>query len=266
MKFIEPSVTIVKGLSPLQKIALIARVCTGTQDKAETTPEAALAFCRKLLDMGHTSPFEHARVIVPYDPNKQKHLRFKGKAPYGIASRIENVGVWSYAINARDLLAEGRTLEEIGWYEDADGYLTACFDISIGISRELCRHRSMSFMERSTRWCSWKPEEGGIEFVAPENYHESQHMETNYNAAFMLAETFYYAMLKHGNPREMARSVLPLATATRLYVTGTFEHWAALLRLRLGKRAHPAMRRIMQQLCELPDFPVEIKNMVNHED
>ena len=83
MKFIEPSVTIVKGLSPLQKIALIARVCTGTQDKAETTPEAALAFCRKLLDMGHTSPFEHARVIVPYDPNKQKHLRFKGKAPYG---------------------------------------------------------------------------------------------------------------------------------------------------------------------------------------
>ena len=65
MKFIEPSVTIVKGLPPLQKIALIARVCTGTQDKAETTPEAALAFCRKLLNMGHTSPFEHARVIVP---------------------------------------------------------------------------------------------------------------------------------------------------------------------------------------------------------
>ena len=65
MKFIEPKAEIIKGLPPLQKIALIARVCTGTQDKAETTPEAALAFCRKLLNMGHTSPFEHARVIVP---------------------------------------------------------------------------------------------------------------------------------------------------------------------------------------------------------
>ena len=260
MKFIEPSVTIVKGLPPLQKIALIARVCTGTQDKAETTPETALAFCRKLLNMGHTSPFEHARVIVPYDPNKQKHLRFKGKAPYGIASRIENVGVWSYAINARDLLAEGRTLEEIGWYEDADGYLTACFDISIGISRELCRHRSMSFMERSTRWCSWSPEDGGVEFVRPAHILNPEVLAL----ACSNAEDEYFAMLANSEAREFARDVLPLATATRLYVTGTFEHWAALLRLRLGKRAHPEMRRIMGMLCELPDFPAEIKNMVNH--
>ena len=265
MRLIDPSVTIVNGLRPLEKIAMIARVCTGTQDKAETTPEAALAFCNKLLNMGHTSPFEHARVIVPYDPRRQKHLRFNGKAPYGVADRIETVDGYHSVVNVRDLLAEGRTLEEIAGYEDAGGYLTACFDISIGISRELCRHRSMSFMERSTRWCSWWPEDGGIEIVAPENYHESPATETDYSHAFELAETFYFGLLNRGVRREFARSILPLATATRLYVTGTYEHWAALLRLRLGKRAHPEMRRIMQQLCELGNFPVEIKNMVNHE-
>ena len=262
MRLIDPSVFIVNGLPPLQKIALIARVCTGTQDKAETTPEAALAFCKKLLNMGHTSPFEHARVIVPYNALRQRQLYYKGNPPYGVADRIESIDGYHYVVNVRDLLAEGRTLDEIAGYEDAGGYLTACFDISIGISRELCRHRSMSFMERSTRWCSWWPEEGGVEFIRPAHILNPEVLAL----ACSNAEDEYFAMLANKEAREHARDVLPLATATRLYVTGTYEHWAALLRLRLGKRAHPEMRRIMEMLCELPDFPAEIKGMVNHEE
>ena len=262
MRLIDPSVTIVNGLRPLEKIAMIARVCTGTQDKAETTPEAALAFCKKLLNMGHGSPFEHARVVVPYDAIRQSKLHFNGKAPYGITDRIGEIDGYHYILNVRDLLAEGRTLEEIAEYEDAGGYLTACFDISIGISRELCRHRSMSFMERSTRWCSWWPEEGGVEFIRPAHILNPEVLAL----ACSNAEDEYFAMLANKEAREHARDVLPLATATRLYVTGTYEHWAALLRLRLGKRAHPEMRRIMGMLCELPDFPAEIKGMVNHEE
>ena len=252
MKFIEPKAEIVKGLRPLEKIALIARVCTGTQDKAETTPEAALAFCKKLIGMGHYSPFEHARITKQRIQNVGDCVY--PRLPYGIQDRV-SFGYKGYSLNVRDFLAIDGTLEEAAECDDAEDYLTVCFTVDIGIARELIRHRSMSFMERSTRWCSWSEENGGIEFIKPEDYHESTATETDYDHAFELAETFYFGLLKRGGRREMARSVLPLATATKLYVTGTYQHWTWLLNLRLGHRAHPAMRRIMNQLIEQPDFP-----------
>lgn len=259
MKFIEPSVTIVKGLSPLQKIALIARVCTGTQDKAESSPEVALPFLRKLGGMGHLSPFEHARIAIPLPSivNREEHGKecFNAMFPVDMFARIHYLKNDYYTMNVRDFIAQGGTFEDVLQFEEATDYFTACFTIDIGIARELIRHRSMSFMERSTRWCSWSEENGGIEFIKPEDYHESTATETDYDHAFELAETFYFGLLKRGVRREMARSVLPLATATKLYVTGTYQHWTWLLNLRLGKRAHPAMRRVMNQLIEQPDFP-----------
>lgn len=252
MKFIEPKAEIIKGLPPLQKIALIARVCTGTQDKAETTPEAALAFCKKLIGMGHYSPFEHARITKQRIPNVGDCVY--PRLPYGFQSRV-SFGYKGYSLNVRDFLAIDGTLEEAAECEEAEDYLTVCFTVDIGIARELIRHRSMSFMERSTRWCSWSEENGGIEFIKPEVCHENPDFEWICKDAFTVAERRYFLALSGGVRREMARSVLPLATATKLYVTGTYQHWTWLLNLRLGKRAHPAMRRIMNQLIEQPDFP-----------
>ena len=267
MKFIEPNAEIVKGIPPLQKIALIARVCTGTQDKAETTPEAAFPFLRKLIDMGHYSPFEHARVIETFKPYSKLALKhyFNGRPPYGVADRITSIDGEHYALNVRDYLAQGGTLEEVAGFKEAQDYLTVCFTIDIGIARELVRHRTMSFMERSTRWCSWSEENGGIEFIKPEDYHESP-ARYDYNLAFDMAETYYFGLLKRGVRREMARSVLPLATATKLYVTGTYWWWEALLHLRLGKRAHPAMRRVMKMLVNQAEFPNEIRGKLTAEE
>lgn len=49
--------------------------------------------------------------------------------------------------------------------------------------------------------------------------------------------------------------VLPLSTATVLYVTGMYKQWEDMLKLRLAPGAHPQMRYIMQKLVELGDFP-----------
>ena len=122
--------------------------------------------------------------------------------------------------------------------------------------------KGMSFMERSTRWCSWNVNNGGIEFIKPEACEKDGAFEEICKVAFDDAEWAYFLAVNNGVKREMARSILPLATATRLYVTGTFEHWTWLLNLRLGRRAHPAMRRVMNQMTELPDFPSEIKNNI----
>lgn len=120
-------------------------------------------------------------------------------------------------------------------------------------------------MERSTRWCSWSEENGGIEFIEPERCKEDGAFAQLCRGAFVDAEWRYFVAVNNGVPREMARSILPLATATRLYVTGTYDYWIRLLKLRLGKRAHPAMRRVMKMLCKLPDFPDEILGMVAYE-
>lgn len=269
MKLIEPSVSIVKGLPPLQKIALIARICTGTQDKAETTPEDALAFCKKLVGMGHLSPFEHARIKIPFNHYKYNDVfdgtHKKKGASLALVTRVY-FGDNYFNINVRDYLAQEGTLEEAATFDEATDYLTVCFTIDIGIARELVRHRTMSFMERSTRWCSWSEDNGGIEFIRPENYYETPATQTDYRHAFELAEAFYFGLLKRGVRREFARSVLPLATATKLYVTGTYWWWEALLHLRLGKRAHPAMRHVMKMMLVQPGFPQEIKNGINRED
>ena len=261
MKWIEPKAEIINGIPTLQKIALIARVCTGTQDKAETTPEAALQFCKKLVGMGHLSPFEHARIVVPLFEFKRDF------EPYLTNAQLCRVGTGAgfYSINVRDYLSVCKDLERAAECEDADDCLTVCFTIDIGIARELVRHRTMSFMERSTRWCSWSEENGGIEFIKPENYYENHATQTDYRHAFELAESFYFGLLKRGVRREFARSVLPLATATKLYVTGTEWWWMELLRLRLGKRAHPAMRRVMKMLVEQADCPEGIRYSVNKE-
>ena len=268
MKFIEPHAEIITGLPPLQKIALIARVCTGTQDKAESSPEAALPFLRKLGGMGHLSPFEHARITIPYTHRKSDEIfndTQKSGASVALISRVYFCDDY-LNINVRDFIARGGTFEEAAQFEEATDYFTACFTIDIGIARELVRHRTMSFMERSTRWCSWSEENGGIEFIKPENYYENHATQTDYRHAFELAESFYFGLLKRGVRREFARSVLPLATATKLYVTGTYWWWEALLHLRLGKRAHPAMRRVMKMLVNQAEFPNEIRGKLTAEE
>ena len=69
------------------------------------------------------------------------------------------------------------------------------------------------------------------------------------------AEAAYRLMISKGAHPQEARAVLPLSTATVLYVTGMYKQWEDMLKLRLAPGAHPQMRYIMQKLVELEDFP-----------
>ena len=155
MNLIGPSVNIVPPMPTFQKIEMITRVCTGTQDKCSANEKDAMAFCNKLIERGHMSPFEHVRLYFEYDPAYMKTLYFKNNAmPYGFCERIGTYDGYHYSSNCRDLIAQGVSLTKLSEYEEASDYMTVCFDIDIGLSRELIRHRQMSFMERSTRYCA----------------------------------------------------------------------------------------------------------------
>lgn len=259
MNLIEPSVNIVPPMPTFQKIEMITRVCTGTQDKCSDNETDAMAFCNKLIERGHMSPFEHVRLYFEYDPVHMRTLHYKDdKAPYGVGDRIGKYDGYHYSSNCRDLIAEGETLEKMLEYEEEADYMTVCFDIDIGLSRELIRHRQMSFMERSTRYCACDT------FVIPLPVWNE--WDRGSRASFECfcddALANYNIMLQGGVQKQYARAMLPLCTATKLYMTGMYNQWVDVLKLRLGTGSHPSMKYIMNKLVNLPEFPEQIKKEV----
>ena len=281
MRIIEPSVEIYNEPNHYKKIETIARVCTGTEKKVGVNPD----FLKKLLECGHGTPFEHVRVKVeklpiPFcdlppeerlmksifgedmsgDTYGQSYRRIKEREKVLNPKTGRKVYREFTAVNGRDYLAFGGKLEDLKELPEADDYMTVKFTVDIGVARELIRHRQMSFMERSTRYCNMA---GGIEFIKPvpfewAEFNPESDTEGNYTDwlyACFNAKKVYMWMIKRGARPQEARTVLPLSTATVLYVTGMYKQWEDVLNLRLAPGAHPQMRYIMQKLVELEDFP-----------
>lgn len=249
MNIIEPNVEVVKISDPLKKIEYVARVCTNSYDKI--TEGSAKPFCEKLLKMGHTSPFEHFRGIVPWED----YLNLKSDIfPYGFTERIMEDSPYYARMNGRDYLACGGDLEYLAELDEATNYITLKFTIDIGISRELIRHRQMSFMEMSTRYVNMKD---GIEFIRPLPFDWSTKklgmVLSGWITLCEQAELIYKHMIEEGCTPQEARTVLPLSTKTVLFVTGMFRQWDDVFALRLAKGAHPSMRYIMEKAKVLVD-------------
>lgn len=246
MRIIEPTVEIYNEPDHYKKIETIARVCTGTQDKVGSKP----GFVENLWKNHHETPFEHVRVATDWDI---KRLYSK---TYGFWDRVGFSGYLKkrLTINVRDYLTLGGKLEDLKELPEADDYMTVKFTVDIGVSRELIRHRQFSFQERSTRYCNMSD---CIDFIKPVPFawdefgvlSDAWHMEC------VSAEAAYRLMIRKGARPQEARTVLPLSTATVLYVTGMYKQWEDMLKLRLAPGAHPQMRYIMEKLVELEDFP-----------
>lgn len=250
MKLIRPTVELFNPGNPIKKIETIARVCTGTEEKVGDDD----SFCLALIKKGHMSPFEHARILT--DKNPYPH---ELGVSYGMSYRIgfEDQLV---AMNVRDFIAlfpgissddsYKELLEYVHAQRQASDFYTVKFVIDIGLSRELLRHRQMSFMERSTRYYGFK---GGVEFISPWWYKDTEGGEAYSAWQYHCEQTeqYYRHMIMSGEPKQLARGVLPLSTATVLYMSGTREQWRDVLKLRLGTGAHPAMKKLMGMVQSL---------------
>jgi thymidylate synthase ThyX len=246
MRIIEPSVEIYTEYDHFRKIETIARVCTGTQDKVGSKP----GFVENLWKNRHETPFEHVRVAADWD------ILSLWVKSYGIWDRLGTTGDLEkrLTVNVRDYLTLEGKLEDLKELPEADDYMTVKFTVDIGVARELIRHRQMSFMERSTRYCNMSD---CIDFIKPVPFawDEFGVLSDAWYMECVSAEAAYRLMIRKGARPQEARAVLPLSTATVLYVTGMYKQWEDMLKLRLAPGAHPQMRYIMQKLVELEDFP-----------
>ena len=132
------------------------------------------------------------------------------------------------------------------------------------IAAQILRHRSFSFQEFSQRYSdvSALPPLGlpHLRTQDPKNKQASHDaldpkikdwFEPMIYKLYVEASDLYQAMLDHGIAKECARSILPLGTPTRMYMSGTIRSWLHYVKIRAGEETQLEHRLIAKQVKDI---------------
>ncbi len=154
------------------------------------------------------------------------------------------------------------------WSVFEQAYMTLQIETTRGIAAQILRHRSFTFQEFSQRYADSR-QLGEIpipELRRQDNKNRqnsisdlSKEIINQFNEKikrqFDLNKKLYEEMLEAGIAKECARFVLPLATPTRIYMTGSCRSWIHYIKLRTG---HGTQKEHM-------DIAQECKNIFSQE-
>ena len=132
------------------------------------------------------------------------------------------------------------------WSVFEQSHMTLEIETTRGLAAQILRHRSFTYQEFSQRYADSslleetipipelrrqdiKNRQNSIDDLDPT---DKQHYEREMQKLFEQSMTLYKQMLEVGIAKECARFVLPLATPTRLYMTGSCRSWAHYINLR----------------------------------
>lgn len=132
------------------------------------------------------------------------------------------------------------------WSIFEQAFMTVQIDTSRGIAAQILRHRSFTFQEFSQRYADTtllaedipvfelrrqdnKNRQNSIDDISDEIRSK---WNTKIREHFAKSKALYDDMLKDGIAKECARFILPLATPTRLYMSGTVRSWIHYIDLR----------------------------------
>ena len=136
----------------------------------------------------------------------------------------------------------------------------ATMTLEIGTTRaiaaQILRHRSFTFQEFSQRYAQTdhlgeipipdlrrQDEKNRQNSTDDLDEFVKQKLELQIKTLFSSAEALYHQMLEEGVAKECARFVLPLATPTKLYMTGSCRSWIHYINLR---SAHGTQKEHME--------------------
>ena len=306
MKLIKPKAELLiqpEGLEGIYKqIEKCGRTCYRSEDKI--TEDSAKPFVDRMIKSRHFAMLEHGtvylRVPEAYEDKKDKSIFPSGRAvstamypwlntPY---CRINTVPSEEYP-NTYDAYIT-TNLRYIWEHElgDMQGihneflmymckptefhekrYTFRCIT-SIGVTREMNRHRVNSIAEQSTRYCNYSKDKfgGEITFCIPKWYDEHKYDSykmNEFDKYLKQAEDLYMFYVNCGMQPQEAREVLPLCTATEIVHTAFASDWRHFFDLRYfgttGK-PHPNMLQLatlMKEEAEKHGIWNEISNPKN---
>ena len=133
------------------------------------------------------------------------------------------------------------------WSVFEQAYMTLQIETNRAIAAQILRHRSFTFQEFSQRYAD-SSQLGEIpipELRRQDNKNRQNSisdLSTNLSASFTekikqqfkASTKLYEEMLEAGIAKECARFVLPLATPTKIYMTGSCRSWIHYINLRAG--------------------------------
>ena len=147
-----------------------------------------------------------------------------------------------------------------------------------GIAAQVLRHRSFTFQEFSQRYADTnllgadipvpelrrqdtKNRQNSTNDLAPGMVNDYQHKIEQY---FKEGMNLYNNLLDNGVAKECARFVLPLATPTRIYMTGSCRNWVHYINLRSAHGTQEEHRLIAEGCREvfkelLPDVSTALE-------
>lgn len=165
-----------------------------------------------------------------------------------ILKKIERCGRVCYQSQPKDDSAENfvRMLIKRG-HESVLEHESLTFRIvtSRGIMSELTRHRIASFSVESTRFVKYNE----LTVIKPVGLTNTGEYLWKSETEFI--EKSYRLLIRNGERPEVARDVLPQCTKSELYMTANLREWRHILKLRLSKAAHPAMRELAGMIYDI---------------
>jgi len=296
MRFIDSSVEIIEQepgiLGVYKQIEKAARLSYKSEDRI--TEDSAKKMVDTLVKNKHLACLEHGTIYLEV-PMNQLGARINSKYISNKYSTSRN----SFDCYTFCITTNARVLVENGWLDDLQYMfnpteyhkkrISVKFTTSIGITRELIRHRAFSFMNESTRYCNYSKGKFGSEltFVIPEWIYNIQAEVASYRNSrgesmdwimslannellttlsnndekvavywdcLSEAETTYNFLINNGLKAQDARSILPLDTKSEIIMTGFIDDWIHFFALRsyiaaTGK-PHPDVQKLADILLQ----------------
>ena len=157
------------------------------------------------------------------------------------------------------------------WSVFEQAYMTLQIETTRGIAAQILRHRSFTFQEFSQRYADSR-QLGEIpvpELRRQDNKNRqnsisdlSEEVVSQFNKKiknqFKLNKQLYEEMLEAGIAKECARFVLPLATPTRIYMTGSCRSWIHYINLRTSNGTQKEHMNIAKECKNIfsKEYPV----------
>ena len=172
--------------------------------------------------------------LISVTPDAEKHMAYVARV-----SNPKNQGNDKFAGLLKYCIQHGH------WSVFEQAFMTIEINTTRGIAAQILRHRSFTYQEFSQRYADSnllgdielpelrrqddKNRQNSIDDLDPEMVDKfNRQMNTLFSSAFGL----YNQMLEAGVAKECARFVLPLATPTRIYMTGSCRSWIHYINLR----------------------------------
>tara|TARA_B100000003_G_scaffold205311_1_gene218729 strand:+ start:2269 stop:2904 length:636 start_codon:yes stop_codon:yes gene_type:complete len=173
--------------------------------------------------------------LISVTPDAEKHM--------GYVARVSNPNNQENP-NVAGLLKYCAKHQHWSVFEQA--FMTLEIETNRGIAAQILRHRSFTFQEFSQRYADTnllaneipvpdlrrqdtKNRQNSIDDISAESQSLLQRRISRYFAEGM---DLYNELLREGIAKECARFVLPLATPTRIYMTGSVRSWIHYIELR----------------------------------